>query len=343
MKTAFYSTCAALLMLLPAASIALAQYHPLDKLDHSFIADEPDNVVMPAPSEYWLGIIPTGVSDALRAQLHLPDNQGLVAQSIVPDSPAAKAGVAQFDIILKANDKALSNVPELIQAVDAAKGKEIKLDIIREGKPQTITVTPAKRPEGSMANVPYGNNLQDMHKMLQEMAKQAHFGQDGTIQFFSLRPGVILPPGTPTQPPLPANMSISITKTGDKPADIVVKMGDEKWEVTEKDLGKLPEKVRPYVERMLGTTVAPASDASNWIPEIITPQSIDKAHKSIDKAQQSINKAEKKLEKHMEELQQRMEKMEKELNERFQSDKKPEPPKPAEKNPEPAPEPKTTL
>jgi hypothetical protein len=53
-------------------------------------------------------------------------------------------------------------------------------------------------------------------------------------------------------PPLPANMSVFISKEGDQPAKIVVKRGDQKWEVTEKELDKLPADVRPHVERMLG-------------------------------------------------------------------------------------------
>ena len=56
-------------------------------------------------------------------------------------------------------------------------------------------------------------------------------------------------------------MSITITKTGDKPAEITVKEGDEKWEVSEKDLDKLPEKVRPYVDGMLGLAASTGSGA----------------------------------------------------------------------------------
>ena len=43
-----------------------------------------------------------------------------------------------------------------------------------------------------------------------------------------------------------------INKTGDKPAEITVKKDDQKWEVTEKDLDKLPPDIRMHVERMLG-------------------------------------------------------------------------------------------
>ena len=52
--------------------------------------------------------------------------------------------------------------------------------------------------------------------------------------------------------PLPGDMNINITKAGNEPAKIVVNRGNEKWEVTEKELDKLPADVRPYVEQMLG-------------------------------------------------------------------------------------------
>ena len=47
-------------------------------------------------------------------------------------------------------------------------------------------------------------------------------------------------------------MSITISKTGKKPAQIAVKQGDEKWEGTEEQLDKMPAKFRPHVDRMLG-------------------------------------------------------------------------------------------
>ena len=52
--------------------------------------------------------------------------------------------------------------------------------------------------------------------------------------------------------PLPPDTSVVVSKEGDKPANITVKRGDKKWEVTEKQLDKLPADVRPFVEQMLG-------------------------------------------------------------------------------------------
>ena len=63
------------------------------------------------------------------------------------DSPAAKAGIAQYDVLLRAGDKPLAEPRDLLAAVDAAKETKLKIELIRGGKPKTIELTPAKRPE----------------------------------------------------------------------------------------------------------------------------------------------------------------------------------------------------
>jgi len=47
-------------------------------------------------------------------------------------------------------------------------------------------------------------------------------------------------------------MTIVITKKGSDPAKVAVQQGNEKWNVTENEIDKLPEKVRTHVGRMLG-------------------------------------------------------------------------------------------
>ena len=61
------------------------------------------------PSKYWLGIYCSPVPPALRAHVTLPEKQGLLAMSITKDSPAAKAGIAQYDILLRAGGKPLAD------------------------------------------------------------------------------------------------------------------------------------------------------------------------------------------------------------------------------------------
>jgi hypothetical protein len=50
---------------------------------------------------------------------------------------------------------------------------------------------------------------------------------------------------------LPDDLSIDIYREGKKPAKILVQKAEQKWEVTEGDLAKLPEDVRREVEPLV--------------------------------------------------------------------------------------------
>ncbi len=79
----------------------------------------------------------------------------------------------------------------------------------------------------------------------------------GPMQFRFMHPGTILPPGANVRPPLPDNMTVIITKEGAKPANVVVRRNGKSWEVTEKELDKLPDNVRKHVELILGNFSEP--------------------------------------------------------------------------------------
>jgi hypothetical protein len=205
--------------------------------------------------EYWLGLMVGPVSDEQRKEMKLPEGQGVVVQQVVPHSPAAKAEVKEKDVLLKAGDKPLKSVEDLLAAVNEAKGKPLAVVLLREGKEHAIQVTPAKRP------VPEGGDLEHLQKFFGQVEEMIEGdGADGrrVFRFHTFGPGAILPPGAPLpgdvliQRPLPDDMSVTISKTGKKPAQIAVKQGDEKWEGTEEQLDKMPAKFRPHVDRMLG-------------------------------------------------------------------------------------------
>jgi hypothetical protein len=215
----------------------------------------------PMPSKYWLGIQCGPVSPALRSHVKLPDKQGLLVMEVSRESPAAKAGFAQYDILLRAGDKALNEARDLMAAVEAAKETKMKIEFVRGGKPKTIEVAPAKRPALATAGAvqvqtPQEGDWGTIEKWLEGMTSgQAGTGPQGQFQIRAFGPGAIVPKDVLIGKPLPPNMSIAITKEGDQPAKITVKSGDKKWDVTEKELDKLPADVRPHVERMLGRGV----------------------------------------------------------------------------------------
>lgn len=206
------------------------------------------------PSEYWLGIGCSALPPALRAQLDLPEKQGVLVEAVVPESPAAKAGIQPNDILLRAGETALTQPRDLVEAINATKDGAMKIELLRAGKPKTLEATPTKRPENARLQspgMPAPGDREAMEKWMQGMWSGGD-AQHPPMRFRFFHPGAIVPQDVLVPVPLPANMSIAISKEGDQPAKIVVKRGDEKWELTDKDLDKLPADVRPHVERMLG-------------------------------------------------------------------------------------------
>ena len=217
--------------------------------------------------DYWLGVECQPVAPALRAQLKLADDEGLAVVAVAEDSPAAKAGLCEHDVLLKAGAKSLAAVPDLMTAVDAAKEQKLSLELLRAGERKKIEVQPAKRPvrvsSGGAVDWGLPPNDADMNtirKWMQQMAAgQAGIEPGkGPWQFHIMRPGAILPPGAAAAR-LPADTSVTITRRGDEPAKIVVEKGSQRWETTAKELDKLPADVRAMIEPMLPSDSAMAA------------------------------------------------------------------------------------
>lgn len=80
------------------------------------------------------------VPPALGAQLSLPEGFGLLVEDVLPESPAAKAGLQKHDILKLFNDQQLISPEQLATLVRAAgKDTEVTLTIIRKGQEQKIT------------------------------------------------------------------------------------------------------------------------------------------------------------------------------------------------------------
>jgi beta-lactamase regulating signal transducer with metallopeptidase domain len=73
-------------------------------------------------------------------QLDLPKGQGVVVESVVPDSAAAKAGLKANDILLELNGKPVSsNVAEVIKAINGLKANTpVDAVVMRKGKKETV-------------------------------------------------------------------------------------------------------------------------------------------------------------------------------------------------------------
>ena len=109
-------------------------------------------MVMPSTPQFWLGVSAIEVEPALRAQLQIPANKGLLVNQVFKDSPAEKAGVKVNDILLSVDGKPLSDAKKLVEVVQAAGEKTVILEILHEGKPRgDVEITPERRKLTSMS------------------------------------------------------------------------------------------------------------------------------------------------------------------------------------------------
>jgi len=102
---------------------------------------EPKKAEPKAPRP-WLGIQPEDLPDELRAQLDLPEGEGLLVTDVMAGSPAEKAGLKKNDILTKIDGKAVKGEDSLAKFMSSAKaGQEATLTVLRKAKEQTIKVT----------------------------------------------------------------------------------------------------------------------------------------------------------------------------------------------------------
>jgi serine protease Do len=95
----------------------------------------------------WLGVSTSKVPAALRQHLQLQNKYiGLLVERVEPDSPAANAGLEQFDIIERLNDQWIVNTEQFSVVLRMQEpGQEVTLSIIRKGQPQKLTATPLEK------------------------------------------------------------------------------------------------------------------------------------------------------------------------------------------------------
>ena len=66
--------------------------------------------------------------------------KGVVVTDVATGGLATKAGLQRGDIIIKANDQAVSSTIELESVIQAAKTSQLKLEVIKKGKPTTLVI-----------------------------------------------------------------------------------------------------------------------------------------------------------------------------------------------------------
>lgn len=108
----------------------------------------PDSHATPVRDIAFLGVVTAEVPEILAEHLKLTDGQGILVRSLMPDGPAAKAGVSTNDIILRLADQPIRTPEDLSNSVlQKSPGDIVSVELIHKGELKTMDITLAKRPQ----------------------------------------------------------------------------------------------------------------------------------------------------------------------------------------------------
>jgi serine protease Do len=90
----------------------------------------------------YLGVLIQPVTPEIAKAFNLPDARGALVGEVTPDGPAARAGLAQGDVIIELNGVRVDDNRELrLKIGQLAPGSAIRLKLIRDGNPREINIT----------------------------------------------------------------------------------------------------------------------------------------------------------------------------------------------------------
>ncbi len=95
----------------------------------------------------WLGILIQDVNRELAESFGMDRPEGAVVLKVMPDSPAAKAGIQVGDVVIEYDGQRIHQSSDLPLHVGRTRvGSQVKVVVIREGKRKTLNVTIAELP-----------------------------------------------------------------------------------------------------------------------------------------------------------------------------------------------------
>jgi C-terminal processing protease CtpA/Prc len=96
----------------------------------------------------WLGVELREVTSETAKDLKLPAERGVVLSSIVQESPAAKAGLKENDVVTEINGQRVEGAAQFRRMIrEIPAGRTVQLTVWRDGHAQTVSVTLGKGEE----------------------------------------------------------------------------------------------------------------------------------------------------------------------------------------------------
>ncbi len=93
----------------------------------------------------WLGVKIQTITDDLAEGLGIKEAKGALVSEVMPDSPAAKAGIVSGDVVLSFDGKEVSEMRRLPRIVaETPVGKTVEVEVLRNGAEKTMKVQVAE-------------------------------------------------------------------------------------------------------------------------------------------------------------------------------------------------------
>ena len=119
--------------------------------DDPKIADDDNFQIFMGGGGGWVGVGVTEVSAEKMKSLKLPEERGALLGKIVPDSPAAKAGLKENDVVLEVNGQRIEGTEQFRRMIhEIPAGRTASLTVWRDGRSQNLNVTVGKHEAGNM-------------------------------------------------------------------------------------------------------------------------------------------------------------------------------------------------
>jgi serine protease Do len=100
----------------------------------------------------WLGVAIQDVDQELADAMKLPSATGILLSDVKPGTPAAKAGLARGDVVLKVDGKVVDTSGQFRNVIAASGSKrKVHLDFVRDGKPAASDVELGEMPDTDIA------------------------------------------------------------------------------------------------------------------------------------------------------------------------------------------------
>jgi serine protease Do len=113
------------------------------------LIEKDDVTIFMGDGSGWLGVETQEVTTEKAKELKLSAERGVVLGKIIPDSPAAKAGLKENDVVTEINGQRVEGAAQFRRMLhEIPAGRTIQLAVWRDGRSQTLNATLGKSEEG---------------------------------------------------------------------------------------------------------------------------------------------------------------------------------------------------